>query len=148
MATLLDIAPLIKTIQIRGVDLPVRGITAQGVVYLLNRFPALRMMLTGKTDAFAGMTVLSFIEAMPEVVDTVIACGMGFNGTNPDDQKKAEEIAASFSLDEQVESITAIMEVTLPRGVGPFVDMINRLGLKAEGLGKEVATRLAAQSSG
>jgi hypothetical protein len=146
MATLLDIAPLIKNIEIRGTKLIVRGISALGVVYLFTRFPILRMMMTGKQ--VEGLTVETFIVMAPEAVAAVIAVGLGYVGENVEEQEKAEEITAGFSIDEQIYALTEIMEVTLPRGVGPFVEMIETLASKAEGLGKAAATRLAGLSSG
>jgi hypothetical protein len=146
VATLLDIAPLIKSIEIRGTKLIVRGISAQGVVYLFTRFPVLRAMIVGRQ--IEGLTVETFIIMAPEAVACVIAVGLGYCGQDPEEQEKAEEITAGFSIDEQIYALTEIMEVTLPRGVGPFVEMINSLASKAEGLGKVAAMRLAAQSSG
>jgi hypothetical protein len=146
MATLLDIAPLIRNIEIRGTKLIVKGISAQGVVYLFTRFPILRMMMTGKQ--IEGMTIETFIVLAPEAVSAVIAVGLGYVGENIEEQEQAEAIAAGFSIDEQIYSLTEIMEVTLPRGVGPFVEMIKTLASKAEGLGKGVATKLGVQLSG
>lgn len=146
MATLLDIAPLIKNIEIRGTKLIVRGISALGVVYLFTRFPVLRALMTGKQ--IEGLTVEAFIVMAPASVAAVIAVGLGYVGENPDEQEQAEEIAASLSLDEQIYTLTEIMEVTLPRGVGPFVEMINGLASKADVLGKAAATKLAALSNG
>jgi hypothetical protein len=146
MATLLDIAPLIRNIEIRGVKLIVRGISAEGVVYLFTRFPILRMMMTGKE--IEGMTIETFIVMAPEAVSAVIAVGLGYVGKNVEEQEQAEAIAAAFSIDEQIHALTEIMEVTLPRGVGPFVEMINSLASKAEGLGKAAAMRLGVQLNG
>jgi hypothetical protein len=146
MATLLDIAPLIKNIEIRGVKLIVKGITAEGVVYLFTRFPILRMMMTGKQ--IEGLTIEAFIVMAPEAIAAVLAVGLGYVGKNVAEQEQAEEITAGFSIDEQINVLTEIMEVTLPRGVGPFVEMINGLASKAEGLGKGAATKLAGLSSG
>jgi hypothetical protein len=146
MATLLDIAPLIKNVEIRGTKLIVKGISAQGVVYLFTRFPILRMLMTGKQ--IDGLTIESFIVMAPEAIAAVIAVGLGYVGENVEEQEQAEAITAGFSIDEQIHVLTEIMEVTLPRGVGPFVEMINSLASKAEGLGKGAATKLAGLSSG
>jgi hypothetical protein len=146
MTSLLDIAPSGRQITIRDKTLTIKGISAQGVVYLLNRFPLVRQIMTG--HQIEGLSVETFMVLAPDAVNAAIACGFGYVGTNLEEQEKAEEIAASFSIDEQVHALTEIMEVTLPRGIGPFVDMINGLTKKAEELGKAAAMRLGAQSSG
>jgi hypothetical protein len=146
MTSLLDIAPSGRQITIRDKTLTIKGISAQGVVYLLNRFPLVRQIMTGHN--VEDLSVETFMVLAPEAVNATIACGFGFVGTNPVEQEKAEEIAASFGIDEQVYALTQIMEVTLPRGIGPFVDMINGLTKKAEELGKAAAMRLGAQSNG
>lgn len=146
MSSLLDIAPSARQITIREKTITVKGISAQGVVYLLNRFPIVRQIMTG--HKIEDLSVETFMVIAPDAVNAAIACGFGFVGTDLEEQEKAEEIAASFSIDEQVHALTEIMEVTLPRGVGPFVEMIRALTKKAEELGKAAATRLAEQSSG
>jgi hypothetical protein len=146
MASLLDIGPLIRVIEIRGTKLQVRGISALGVVYLLNRFPVLRAAMTG--HSMKDMTMEMLVALAPEAIASIIAVGLGYNGTSIEDQEKAEEVTGGFSIDEQIYALTEILEVTLPRGIGPFVEMISKLAVKAEGLGKEAATKLGVPSSG
>jgi hypothetical protein len=112
MTSLLDIAPSGRQITIRDKTLTIKGISAQGVVYLLNRFPLVRQIMTGHN--VEDLSVETFMVLAPEAVNATIACGFGFVGTNPVEQEKAEEIAASFGIDEQVYALTQIMEVTLP----------------------------------
>jgi hypothetical protein len=64
-----------------------------------------------------------------------------------EEQDKAELVASTFSIDEQVYVISEIMEVTLPRGVGPFVEMIEKLGRKGDELGKGLDMKLAVRLS-
>jgi hypothetical protein len=42
---------------------------------------------------------------------------------------QAEAAAGRLGLDEQAELLAAIMTLTMPQGIGPFVDKLSRMGL-------------------
>ena len=48
---------------------------------------------------------------------------------------QAEVAAGRLGLDDQVELLAAIMTLTMPQGLGPFVDRLARMGLKPAGGG-------------
>ncbi len=114
MVSLLDIALTAVVVEIDGAKIDVPGISAAGIVSLLQRFPELRDQLSGGR---LNVTALS-----PQIMAAIIAAGCG----NPGDEK-AEQCAAQFSLQAQVDLLDAILRRTLPKGVGPFVASINRL---------------------
>ena len=118
MVDLLDIAPQYESVEILGKSVTVPGVSAKGVAYLLGRFPELRKLMVGAT-----VEVEQLMTVGGEAVASIIAAGCGHPGDN-----KAEEIAAKLPVDTQADLLGAILRVTLPRGLGPFVDKLTALG--------------------
>ena len=58
-----------------------------------------------------------------DAVAAVIAAGCGYPGDD-----KAENVAANLPLDAQADLLAAILRLTLPKGVGPFVETLSALG--------------------
>lgn len=113
MPDLLSIAPLTETIEVRGAEAVIRGVTVKAIAGLLGRFPDLRKMwATGQWNAeqVLGMS--------DEVIGAVIAAGC----VNLD-----EENAGNLALDEKAELLAAIVRVTMPRGPGPFMATLTAL---------------------
>jgi hypothetical protein len=118
MVGLIDIAPATETIQAQGKPVTVHGVSAKGLSHLLARFPELRRLMTGQevqTDELLAMG--------GDAVAAIIAAGCGYPGDNA-----AETIAGSLSLDVQADFLAAILRLTLPKGVGPFVEKLTALG--------------------
>lgn len=133
MATgLLDIA--LSTEEVAGVL--VTGVSAKGVAYLLSLFPDLRRVMTGQT-----VTADMLIAIAPDAVSAIIATGCGYVPIDTveslERQKEAEAKAANMPLGLQVDFLDAIIRVTMPGGVGPFVAKLEKLqAFGAEGFGK------------
>jgi hypothetical protein len=107
MPDLLSIAPLTETVEVRGAKVQVRGVSAQGVVGLLTRFPALnKMWATGKWD---NNQLLALSD---DILVAILVAGV----TNLD-----EKNAANLALDEKAEILSVILRVTMPRGPVPFM---------------------------
>jgi hypothetical protein len=144
MATgLLDVA--FVTEEVAGVR--IAGVSALGISYLLARFPEFRMMLTGREVKVDQLMTLA-----PDAIAAVIACGCGVVPTGKEGDEKrqhdAEAKAASIPIGVQADFLEAILRVTMPQGVGPFVARLERLAAEAEeGFGKVQATNSQAQSS-
>ena len=131
MASLLNIAPLTESVEVRGAQIPVRGVTAQGIAQLLFRFPELRKMWsTGKwdTDQLLAMS--------DDILAAVIAAGI-------DDDPDTEASARNLALDEKAELLGAVIRVTMPRGPAPFMESLTKLmgGVSGEALPKGLATK-------
>lgn len=124
MAGLLDIAPSRETVTIRGTDIEITGVSAQGFAELLGRFPELRKLMTGMELDVAGIFNLAGSAVAP-----IIAAGTGAPGN-----KEAEAIAGSLSIDEQATLLEGIFRQTFPSGIGSFAE---RLGGLAKSLGAE-----------
>lgn len=121
MVGLVDIAPVTTAVTIRGQEVTVTGISARGIALLLARFPELRALVTGREVALDELLKLG-----GDVVAAIIAAGTGTPG-----DAQAEAAADNLTLEEQADLIAAIVELTMPRGLGPLVDRLSRLGLLA-----------------
>lgn len=137
--SLKDIAPLSETVEIRGDKIVVKGITNEGIAVIWRRFPVLVDLLSGNA------TPASVSEKAPDAIAAVIAAGCGFPG-----DEEAEAIAASLTVDESAALLSAILGMTWPRGFGPFVESLTKLGLLVQlpalpdGKSKTDGTSLAA----
>lgn len=121
MVGLVDIAPVTSTVLVRGQEVTVTGVSARGIALLLARFPELRALMTGREVALDELLKLG-----GDVVAAIIAAGTGTPG-----DAQAEAAADNLTLEEQADLIAAIVELTMPRGLGPLVDRLSRLGLLA-----------------
>ena len=123
MVGLVDIAPVTSTILVRGQDITITGVSARGIALLLARFPELRAVMTGREVALDDLLKLG-----GDVIAAIIAAGTGVPG-----DAQAEAAADNLTLEEQADLLGAIVELTMPRGLGPLVEKLSRLGLLAGG---------------
>jgi len=142
MTSLLDVAPATKTVNVQGTKVEVRGVSVYGISLLMSRFPELRDLLSGKD---VEVTADILMDGVPEAVKAVIAAGVGEPG-NEQFEAKAE----SLPVGDQFDLIQAIIALTVPEGVGPFVRKVRALlsqsGVSDAG-GKAVDTKSQPQSS-
>lgn len=120
MVSLLDVAPSTKTVTVGGVNVPVFGVSAKGIASLLQDFPELRKAFAGKeTDGFTAEGLFTLV---PQAIASIIAAGTGHPG-------EADHIAAAEKLpaDAQAELMEAIIALTMPKGVGPFMERVTQL---------------------
>ena len=123
MVGLVDIAPITSSVVIRGQDITITGVSARGIAFLLARFPELRAVMTGREVALDDLLKLG-----GDVIAAIIAAGTGAPGNT-----QAEAAADNLTLEEQADLLGAIVELTMPRGLGPLVEKLSRLGLLAGG---------------
>ncbi|MFO1147807.1 MAG: hypothetical protein U1E62_05455 [Alsobacter sp.] len=123
MVGLLDLAPS-KT-KVHGVA--VTGISAEGLVSIVKRFPELERLLGGATAA--GFGARDILALTPQAIKAVIAAGVGY----PDDAKQ-EAKAGTLPLEIQADFLEAIIKATLPSGVGPFVERIMALAKASDSI--------------
>lgn len=127
MVGLLDMAPSQKTVPVRGVSLPVTGVSVAGLARIMGKFKEVERLFTGKSKP-EDWTAASLMKLVPEAVAEVIAAGLGYPG-DAAQIKAAEELPVG----EQLALITAVLEVTMPQGIGPFVESLSGL-LSASGM--------------
>ena len=130
MVGLVDIAPITSTVTVRGQDITVTGVSARGIAHLLARFPELRALMTGREVALDDLLRLG-----GDVIAAIIAAGTGASG-----DVDVETAADNLTLEEQADLLAAIVELTMPRGLGPLVERLSRLGLLAGGASATQAT--------
>lgn len=136
MVGLLDLAP--STRKVHGVR--VSGISAQGLVSIISRFPELEALLGGMSAA--GIKARDLLSLAPAAIKAIIAAGIGYPG-----DEHQEAAAATLSIELQADFLEAIIAVTLPSGFGPFVERLTRLGTAAESFsGSSTAPRMNGQT--
>jgi len=118
MVGLIDIAPSVLTVTVQDAPVAVHGISAKGVAHLLGRFPELRMLMTGHQVETEQLMAMG-----GDAVAAIIAAGCGYPG-----DEKAEAVAGRLSIDAQTDLLAAILRLTLPVGLGPFVEKLTALG--------------------
>jgi hypothetical protein len=118
MVGLIDIAPATETVEAQGKPVTVHGVSAKGLAHLLARFPELRRLMAGQEVQADQLLAMG-----GDAVAAIIAAGCGYPGDN-----SAETIAGSLPLDIQADLLAAILRLTLPRGIGPFVEKLTELG--------------------
>jgi hypothetical protein len=118
MVGLIDIAPHIETIEVQGAPVAVHGISAKGLATLLGRFPELRKLMSGQEVQAEELMTMG-----GDAIAAIIAAGCGYPG-----DEKAEAVAGKLAIDTQADLIGAILRLTLPAGLGPFVEKLTALG--------------------
>jgi len=114
MAGLIDIVPQKETVVVLGVEVTVTGVSMGSAGLIVGRFPELAEML-----AQQQFTAAAILGHGPDLVGAIIAAGTGFAG-NAD----AEQIARSLSADDQLRILEPLLRITMPRGLGPFVEAL------------------------
>lgn len=119
MAGLVDIAAITEKVTIAGTEVEVPGVSAAGVAVLLSRFPELRKLMSG-----IEVSAEDLLKVGPDALAAILAAGTGEPGN-----EKAEAAAARLTLGDQADLLAAILRVTLPGGLDPFVEKLTGLGL-------------------
>jgi hypothetical protein len=86
----------------------------------MTRFPQVREMMVGRDPS--GLTPENLVKMVPDAIACVIAAGTGSPG-----DPAAEAVAESLGAQDQLELLEAILEATLPKGPGPFVEKLMAL---------------------
>jgi hypothetical protein len=120
MVSLLDITPATGAVRVRGGELTVRGISAEAIAQLVGRFPELGGALTG---AGVQLDAQAIIALVPRAVSVIIAAGCG-HVNDPE----AEAAAGNLTAEEQADAVSTIVALTMPNGIGPFVQKLTALG--------------------
>jgi hypothetical protein len=118
MVGLVDIAPSLETVQVQGSAVAVHGVSAKGLANLLGRFPQLRKLMSGQEVEAEELMAMG-----GDAIAAIIAAGCGYPG-----DEEAEAVAGRLAIDAQADLIAAILRITLPAGLGPFVEKLTALG--------------------
>lgn len=127
MVSLLDIAPATAKVRVADVEVVVFAVNAKAIAALLRKFPEIAKLFAGKdvsSDEWAAIA--------PEAVVAIIAAGCGHMGEEAWETKIGE-----LNLEQQIDLLEAILALTMPSGIRPFAEKLNKLGLLAQGKGEE-----------
>lgn len=112
---LLDIGPLTEEVPLgKGKTLSVGGLSADDIFYLIDNFVEVKALVERKLKTLSGKQLM---QSAPKTIATIIACGTGER-----DDKKAVTAATKLPAAVQLKAINAILALTFPEGVGPFVE--------------------------
>lgn len=143
MASLLDIGPLSREVDVGGHPVTVWGVTPEGFFSLLEKFPALQQLMGGG----GNVTMEALRGVAPPSISWAIA--LATTDRNGFDKaadwlvavKAAADVAVNLSVHHQITLFQTALDLTFPEGIAPFVkameelaDSINRVS------GKEPAT--------
>jgi hypothetical protein len=120
MVGMLDIAPARRVVTVLGQEIEVRGIPLRAACALLTRFPRLWDMIEQRGVSEVSLAALA--ELVPDAIEPILAAGTGNAG-----DAQAEARAAELDIQTQADLFAPIMELTMPRGFGPFVETLTRL---------------------
>ncbi len=146
MTSLVDIAKRQVTVSIQGMDIPVQGISAEGLVHLMDRFPKFRTLIfpaeMAPGAAEADTSVLpkggrrsgavraptelsdapSLMSMFPEALPAILAAGTGHLG-----ERDHEEAARRLGAADQIDLLDKIVELTMPNGIVAFLARLTEL---------------------
>lgn len=147
MVGLMDIAPPTRSVEVGGgVKLAVTGVSAHGIAYLLRRFPALQTMMTGGKDgeglSMKDLDLEALVVAVPDAITAIIAAGCGYPNS-----EEAEAKAQAMPAEAQLDLLKAIVDLTMPKGPGPFFDKLTAVMQGFDVSVKDQATQSQLQSS-
>jgi hypothetical protein len=118
MVGLIDLAPATESVSVHSGSVHVHGISAKGLAHLLGRFPELRRLMTGQDVGAEQLLAMG-----GDAVAAIIAAGCGQPG-----DEQAEAVVGNLAIDTQADFLAAILRLTLPKGLGPFVAKLTALG--------------------
>lgn len=126
MAGLIDVAIVTEKVHIQGEDFEVHGLSFAALAKLLARFPEFGKIAQGGNFEFGSLAVLG-----PEFIAAFLSAGLDQNWS-----PEIEQVVAHLPIDDQLQIFVAILRVSMPRGVGPFVETITSvaklLGLSSQ----------------
>lgn len=133
MVGFMDVAPLGKSVSVAGQNVIFHGVTLEHLAFLFGLFPELKSLIEGDKSA---LTVEFLFKTAPRAVAFIIACG---SGAPVDDKIEAVAAhAARFPMETQYDCIAAIVEMTMPGGVGPFMDRVNSVSALTSGFAEGI----------
>lgn len=132
MVGLRDISDRRKTVELGDMKMLVRGVSAQGISVLIDRFPEIRAAMGNRTGDLKGEDVLKMV---PSVIGAIIVFGLAEDDgserkfASVEARLEEEGHAANLPLGFQAELVKAIFDLTFPNGAGPFVELLRASGV-------------------
>lgn len=112
MADLLDIVPqtAVEVVKFDGHRIKVRGVSIPMMATLISRFPKLK-------DAILSGDMLRLMEGVGSATSAIIAAGCGRLG-----DAEYEQSVDTLLPEHQLKLLKAIIGLTFPNGIGPFLE--------------------------
>ena len=118
MVSLIDIVPQTRAVTINGgSEVELRGLGLRHIAGLLLRFPELRKLFA---DGAPALDFEAIITTAPDAIGSIIAEAAG-------QPEAADNIADAMSLDDCAECVGAVLALTMPDGLGPFMEKLGGL---------------------
>jgi hypothetical protein len=131
MVSLIDIVPQTRTVSIAGGEIELRGLGLRQIADLMMRFPGLQALIL---EGRAAFDIDALLLAAPDAVGAIIAEA----ARQPE---AADAIADTLAIDDAVECLIVVRDLTMPHGAAPFFDRLARLlGSDGAPLGTAPAT--------
>jgi len=108
-----------------GKSVRITGVQTAGLVYLGRKFPEIVTNLFGGKQNEKGeieIDNLWWMNLTTDQINAFIAAGCGKEGN-----EAAERAAGTYGSHDQFAMMEAIIRRTMPRGLGPFVDMLSKM---------------------
>lgn len=122
---LTDIVNAKRIVETGSGPLEVVGLSVEDIITLLQRFPDAQKLLEFKSGKAEEITKLG-----PDVLAAIVATATG--STNDREQ---EDAARRLPVGVLTEIVVAVVEATLPNGIGPFAEKLLELTRAMEGPG-------------
>jgi hypothetical protein len=117
MVSLVDIVPQTGKVQIAAGELELRGLSLRHIADLLVRFPELRKLFA---EGAPALDFDALIEVAPDAVASIIAEAAEQPGSAP-------HIAEAMPLEDMVECLMVVRDLTMPSGPAPFMERLTKL---------------------
>lgn len=119
MVSILDVAPVPEIVRVRGVEIPVNGLSLEDLAALVARFPEIAGFFADGAEKGAGP--MAFLKASPGLAAMVIGAATG--------QDSPEEIAGFRKLPfgDSLALLLAVKRGSLPDGSGPLEELMAML---------------------
>lgn len=133
---LFQIAPSMETVTLRGVAVPVEGISIAKLTTLVSRYPELVVLLGG--GGKVEIDPNSLLMTAPAAAASAIAYGLGYVN-----DEEAEKLISGLPFGDQLKLFEKVLVVSLGEdGVDPMVARLNMVAAKLGG-GKRDRSRAA-----
>lgn len=124
-----DVLPPNKPVEISVGTVIVTGFGSDGLVAMINRFPAAQKLFdkSSRAELLMNINVASIMALAEPVLNAFIACGMGV----PNDVEQEARICR-LVIGDKATLVAEILKVSLPRGIRPFEEIMELFGLLDE----------------
>jgi hypothetical protein len=117
MVSLVDIVPQTRTVELAAGPLKLHPLGLRQIADLFLRFPKLRNLFTPNAP---GLEVEDFAIMAPDAVGAIIA-------ESARQPEAAEAIDSALPLEEIIECLTVVRDLTMPGGFVPLLERLGRL---------------------